>query len=80
MGFQSAKIGVLFSYNTGGVVGIAIDIWKTADINLARQLSKYLELGDILLGDRAFCAYTDICLWMRQGCDVVTLVTSRSSS
>ncbi len=58
MGFQSAKIGVLFSYNTGGVVGIAIDIWKTADINLARQLSKYLELGDILLGDRAYeCLY-----------------------
>ncbi len=29
------------------------------------------EVGDILLGDRAFCAYTDICLWMQQGCDAV---------
>ena len=53
-----AKIGVLFSYATGAVVGITIDIFKTHDLNLARQLTKYLESGDILLGDRAYeCLY-----------------------
>ncbi len=52
-GFPIAAIGVLFSYYTGAVIGITIDIWSTHDINLARQLSKYLESGDILLGDRA---------------------------
>ncbi|MDJ0719365.1 MAG: IS4 family transposase [Prochloraceae cyanobacterium] len=70
-GFPLAKIGVLFSYATGAVMGIAIDIFNTHDINLARELTKYLEAGDILLGDRAFCAYSDICLWIKQGCDVV---------
>lgn len=70
-GFPLAKIGVLFSYATGAVVGIVIDVFKTHDINLARQLTPYLELGDVLLGDRAFCSYVDICLWGKMGCDAV---------
>ena len=57
-GFPLAAIGVLFSYCTGAVIGITIDTWSTHDINLARQLSKYLKVGDILLGDRAYeCLY-----------------------
>ncbi len=66
-----AKIGVLFSYATGSVVGIVIDIFKTHDIKLARQLTDYLDPGDILLGDRAFCSYVDICLWKKRGIDAV---------
>ncbi len=66
-----AKIGVLFSHATGSVVGIVIDVFKTHDIKLARQLTDYLELGDILLGDRAFCSYVDICLWQNIGIDAV---------
>ena len=51
-GFPLAKIGVLFSYATGSVVGTVIDIFKTHDIKLARQLTDYLDAGDIpiLLG------------------------------
>ncbi len=71
-GFPLAAIGVLFSYCTGAVMGITIDTWSTHDINLARQLTEYLEVGDIILGDRAFCAYSDICLWMHQGFDLVS--------
>ena len=70
-GFLRAKIGVLFSYATGSVVGIVIDIFKTHDIKLARQLTDYLNPGDILLGDRAFCSYIDICLWQQKGIDTV---------
>ena len=58
-GFPLAKIGVLFSYATGAVVGIAIDVFKTHDIKLARQLTEYLDPGNVLLGDRAFCSYTE---------------------
>ena len=53
-GFPLAKIGVLFSYATGAVVGIVVDVFKTHDINLARQLTPYLDPGDILLGDARF--------------------------
>ncbi|MGB5768330.1 MAG: IS4 family transposase, partial [Crocosphaera sp.] len=70
-GFPLAKIGVLFSYASGSVVGIVIDIFKTHDIKLARKLTDYLELGDILLGDRAFCSYIDIYLWKKKGIDTV---------
>lgn len=70
-GFPLAKIGVLFSYATGSVVGIVIDIFKTHDIKLARKLTDYLKRGDILLGDRAFCSYLDICLWQQKGIDTV---------
>lgn len=70
-GFPLAKIGVLFSYATGAVVGVVIDVFKTHDLKLARQLTSYLQAGDILLGDRAFCSYIDICLWQKIGCDVV---------
>ncbi|MGK7887446.1 MAG: IS4 family transposase, partial [Crocosphaera sp.] len=70
-GFPLAKIGVLFSYATGSVVGIVIDIFKTHDIKLARKLSDYLDPGDILLGDRAFCSYIDIYSWKNKGIDSV---------
>jgi hypothetical protein len=70
-GFPLAKIGVLFSYATGLVVGTVIDVYPTHDLKLARQLTPYLERGDILLGDRAFCSYVDICLWVKRGCDVL---------
>lgn len=70
-GFPLAKIGVFFSYATGSVVGIVIDIFKTHDIKLARKLSDYLDPGDILLGDRAFCSYIDIYLWKNKGIDSV---------
>jgi hypothetical protein len=70
-GFPLAKIGVLFSYATGAVMGVAIEVFRTHALNLARQLTTYLESGDILLGERAFCSYVDICLWMKKGCDVV---------
>ncbi|EAZ90686.1 IS4 family transposase [Crocosphaera chwakensis] len=70
-GFPLAKIGVLFSYATGSVVGIVIDIFKTHDIKLARKLTDYLDAGDILLGDRAFCSYIDIYSWKKKGIDSV---------
>jgi hypothetical protein len=70
-GFPLAKIGVLFSYASGSVVGIVIDIFKTHDIKLARKLTDYLDPGDILLGDRAFCSYIDIYLWQKKGIDAV---------
>ena len=58
--FRTSKIMVLFSITTGAAIGIVIDVFKTHDIKLARQLYKFLNPGDIALGDRAFCAYSDI--------------------
>ncbi len=70
-GFPLAKIMVLFSITTGAAIGIIIDVFKTHDIKLARVLYKYLNPGDIALGDRAFCAYSDIYFLQKQECDAI---------
>ncbi len=44
---------------------------NTHDIKLARQLYQFLNPLDILLGDRAFCAYADLVSIKNLGCDAV---------
>lgn len=59
-GFPIAKLGVLFSLATGAAVALVTDVLNTHDLKLARRLYEFLAPGDVLLGDRAFCAYADI--------------------
>lgn len=70
-GFPIAKIGVLFSLATGAAVALFIDVLNTHDIQLARQLYQFLNPLDILLGDRAFCAYADLVVIKKLNCDAV---------
>jgi hypothetical protein len=70
-GFPIAKIGVIFSLATGGAVALCIDVLNTHDIKLARKLYQFLKPLDILLGDRAFCAYADLVAIKKINCDVV---------
>jgi hypothetical protein len=44
---------------------------NTHDIKLARQLYQFLNPLDILLGDRAFCAYADLVAIKNINCDAV---------
>ena len=70
-GFPIAKIGVLFSLATGAAAALCVDVLNTHDIKLARQLYQFLKPLDILIGDRAFCAYADIVAIKNLNCDVV---------
>ena len=70
-GFPIAKIGVIFSLATGAAVALCIDVLNTHDIKLARKLYQFLKPLDILLGDRAFCAYADLVAIKKLDCDVV---------
>ncbi len=70
-GFPIAKIGVLFSLATGAAIALAIDVLNTHDLTLARKLYKFLKPNDILLGDRAFCAYADLIAIKILGCDAL---------
>ncbi len=45
----------------------------------ARQLYNYLTPGDIALGDRAFCAYSDIYFLQKQECDGINRDASRKN-
>jgi hypothetical protein len=70
-GFPIAKIGVIFSLATGAAIALCIDVLNTHDIKLARQLYQFLNPLDILLGDRAFCAYADLVAIKKINCDAV---------
>ena len=48
-----------------------IDVLNTHDLKLARQLYQFLNPLDILVGDRAFCAYADIAAIKNLDCDAV---------
>lgn len=52
-GFPIAKIGVIFCLATGAAIALVIEVLNTHDIQLARKLYKFLNKGDVLLGDRA---------------------------
>jgi Transposase DDE domain/Insertion element 4 transposase N-terminal len=70
-GFPIAKIGVIFSLVTGAAVALCIEVLNTHDIKLARKLYQFLHPLDILLGDRAFCAYADLVAIKKLDCDAV---------
>jgi hypothetical protein len=70
-GFPIAKIGVIFSLATGAAIALVIDVLNTHDIKLARKLYQFLNPLDILLGDRAFCAYADLISIKNLDCDAV---------
>ena len=70
-GFPIAKIGVIFSLATGAAVALCIDVLNTHDLKLARKLYQFLNPKDVLLGDRAFCAYADLIAIKNLGCDAV---------
>ena len=70
-GFPIAKIGVIFSLATGAAIALYIDILNTHDIKLARNLYQFLNPLDVLLGDRAFCAYADLISIKNRNCDAV---------
>ncbi|WP_292789408.1 IS4 family transposase [Nostoc sp. NMS7] len=70
-GFPIAKIGVIFSLVTGAAVALCIDVLNTHDIKLARKLYSFLKPNDVLVGDRAFCAYADIFTIKKLNCDAV---------
>jgi hypothetical protein len=70
-GFPIAKIGVIFSLATGAAVALVTDVLNTHDLKLARQLYQVLNPFDLLLGDRAFCAYADLVAIKKLNCDAV---------
>ena len=70
-GFPIAKFGVIFSLATGAAIALAIDVLNTHDLKLARKLYQFLNPLDVLLGDRAFCAYADLVSIKNLECDAV---------
>lgn len=56
-GFPVMKVMGLYSLLSGAMEKVVYDIWYRHDMLLFTRISAALQPGDILLGDRAFCAY-----------------------
>lgn len=67
-GFPVARLVALFCWATGAVIGLAIGNLRITENNLLRQkFAEWFKPGDLLLGDRHFCSYTDIARLLAQG-------------
>lgn len=69
-GFPQMKVMGLFSLASGALLAEAIGS-REHDIKLARKLWSHLKQGDVLLGDRGFCAYSELAALKCRGVDVV---------
>ncbi len=79
-GFPMANIVALFDLHTGALLETAIGALSTHELNLFRSLYERLEPGDVILGDRLYSSYADICLLQSRGVDcVVRLHQSRKT-
>lgn len=74
LGFPLVRLVCLFSLATGAVLDAALGPCRgkgKGALSLFRKLRTRLQPGDVLLGDRSYCAYFDIAHGMGAGVDFV---------
>jgi hypothetical protein len=70
-GFPVIRFVALLSLNSGAILKVMMDSLRSHDLRLFRRLWRFLQTGDIVLGDRAFGEYSALAQLPRQGVDVV---------
>jgi hypothetical protein len=70
-GFPVAKLIGLFFLASGALLQYTVDQRCVHDSQLFRSLWNRLEIGDILLADRAFCSFGALASLLRRGVDSV---------
>lgn len=70
-GFPVMRLCALFSMATGAMAGLAQGSLDVHERTLYRKLWRLLKKGDVLLGDRGFCAFADFFLLSQRGVDCV---------
>src|SRR5215208_1758136 len=79
LGFPLARIGAAFSLACGAVVGLGLCRYAgkgQGDLGLLRKLLDLFRPGDVVLGDRLMCAWTEMVMLQRRGVDCVCRFTS----
>jgi hypothetical protein len=72
LGFPLARIGAAFSLTCGAVVGLGICRYAgkgQSDTGLLRTLLDVFRPGDVVLGDRLMCAWTEMVMLKQRGVD-----------
>lgn len=70
-GFPMIRIAAVFCLFTGALLEATISSLCVHEINLFRSMYQYLRTGCIILGDRLYGAYADICLTKERMIDSV---------
>jgi len=79
LGFPLARIGAVFSLACGAVVGLGTCRYAgkgQSDLGLLRKLLDLFRPGDVVLGDRLLCAWTEMVMLKQRGIDCVCRLTS----
>ena len=71
-GFPIINIAAVFRLFTGALLEATIASVCVHEINLFRSMYQYLQAGDIVLGDRLYGTYAEICLTKERGIDSVS--------
>jgi hypothetical protein len=70
-GFPVAKWLVMFHLGTGMLLRSATSPLRSHEMSQAATVSRELEPGDLVLGDRGFCSYAHLALLVRRGLHAV---------
>jgi hypothetical protein len=79
LGFPLARIGAVFSLACGAVVGLGTCRYAgkgQSDTGILRTLLDVFRPGDVVLGDRLLCAWTEMVMLKLRGVDCVCRFTS----
>jgi len=79
LGFPLARMGAVFPLACGAVVGLGICRYAgkgQSDLGLLRKLLDLFRPGDVVLGDRLMCAWTEMVMLKQRGVDCVCRFTS----
>jgi hypothetical protein len=71
-GFPTGKLVGLFCLHSGRLLAFAGGTLKDHDLSLARRLLRTLRPGEVLLADRAYCAWYFLALLQRRKVDFIT--------
>jgi hypothetical protein len=83
LGFPLARIGAVFSLACGAVVGLGTCRYAgkgQSDLGVLRTLLDLFRPGDVVLGDRLMCAWTEMVMLKQRGVDCVCRLTSHRTA
>jgi hypothetical protein len=66
-GFPVARLVVLFCWATGAIADVMIDSLHTHELPLFRKLWNHFRTGDVVVCDRAYCAFVDMARLLERG-------------
>jgi hypothetical protein len=83
LGFPLARLGAVFSLATGAVLDLGIGRYAgkgQSESGLLRALWDLFRPGDVVLGDRLLCAWTELVTLQQRGVDCVCRLSSHRTA